>query len=165
MDADPEEVETQRVGDAIRHVITGSRSRGQASDGVPLGLVAGYLGMLARAERYELYYDPELLEPGRLREQIRAKIGTTADLVEFVPSSRSARDLAEVLRKLHRREWDSAAKRTGYQFHLNMQDSVVDIWVDPGEAPAELLFALEALGPDLVRVSADRPRGRACCGC
>lgn len=158
MYVDPE-AEIQRVGDAIERVIVGRRSGRQLLNAVPPGLVHGYLGMLASAERYELFYDPELLEPDQLREQIRAEIGSTADLVEFVASSRSARDLAEVLGILQRGEWKSAARRSGYQFYLNVRESVVEVRIDQGAA-ADLLFALEAFGPDLVRVSADGPRGR-----
>jgi hypothetical protein len=105
--------------------------------------------------RYEFFYDPRLLEASDLRERIRAEVGDTADPVDFVPSVNSTRDLAEAFRRLHRRDWHPMVTSTAYSGGLNFREAVIEVHVD-ASAPPDLIVALQALAPDLVRVTPGR---------
>ena len=151
MDADPD-VEINRVIAAMERVIAGGRPSGKQLDGVPWGLSEGYLGTRSTGDRYEFFYDPRLLEASDLRERMRVEIGDTADLVDFVPSPNSTRDLAEVFRRINRGDWHPMVTSIGYAGRLNFREAVIEVHVE-ASAPPDLIVALQALGPDLVRVT------------
>jgi hypothetical protein len=158
VDVDPDD-EYTRVMDGIQRAVLGREVRGKPLDGVPWGLMEGYLGTRLLADRYEIFYDPDLLDAEDLRERIRAEIDGKADQLGFQAARHSARRLAELHRRISLRDWHPAAKTTTFAFGVNVTEAVIDLTVDQS-APSDLLLALERLDPELIRVTTSRFTGR-----
>lgn len=158
MDVGPDD-EFTWVMDGIQRAVLGREVRGKPLDHIPWGLVEGYLGTLLLADRYEVFYDPDLLDAADFRDRIRAEIGGKADQLGFQPTRHSARRLAELYRRILLRDWHPSAKTTAFGFGVNVADAVIDLTVDES-APSDLVLALERLDPELIRVMTGRFMGR-----